>query len=146
MHKMLLKHDPENGVWGDCHRTAIAALLDLHPSEVPHFYEQGPVKPSADVEDDINRWLGNNYGLRQVHIGFPGETPLADVLGTMEAFNPGFMFLLGGTSSRGCGHSVLCRFGKIHFDPSTDDTGIVGPMEDGLWWVTFLAHAKASQL
>ena len=35
----LNKHDPANGVYGDCGRTVIACLLDLHPSEVPHFWD-----------------------------------------------------------------------------------------------------------
>lgn len=35
-HKQLNKRDPENGVFGDCYRTAVACILDKHPSEVIH--------------------------------------------------------------------------------------------------------------
>lgn len=33
-------HDA-NGIPGDCYRTAIACLLDLEPTDVPHFVESG---------------------------------------------------------------------------------------------------------
>src|SRR5690606_6329025 len=39
--RQLLGHDPDNGIYGDCMRTSIAALLDLPPQEVPHFFEGG---------------------------------------------------------------------------------------------------------
>jgi hypothetical protein len=38
---MLVKHDPENGTWGDCFRTCIACLLDVDPATVPHAYADG---------------------------------------------------------------------------------------------------------
>lgn len=141
MHKMLLSHDPENGVWGDCHRTALAAVFGLHPSEVPHFYEKGPARPPLDVEADINAWLGERYGLRQIHIAYPGETNLGDVLAAVGCCNPGVTYLLGATSKFNVGHTVVCRDAKIIFDPSPVDSGAAGPMEDGFWWVTFLGRA-----
>ena len=55
-HKQLIKHDPENGQWGDCGRTAIACLLDLHPSDVPHFWE-GPERADRDPETECRKWL-----------------------------------------------------------------------------------------
>ena len=36
-YKQLHKHDPDNGVWGDCHRTAIGCLLDIEPELIPNF-------------------------------------------------------------------------------------------------------------
>ena len=35
--KQIYRHLPEAGQIGDCARTVIACLLDLHPCEVPHF-------------------------------------------------------------------------------------------------------------
>lgn len=29
--KQLFRHHPEQGIFGDCHRTAIACMLDLEP-------------------------------------------------------------------------------------------------------------------
>lgn len=39
--KQRYKHDPENGVWGDCHRAAVASVLDLALDDVPHFADGG---------------------------------------------------------------------------------------------------------
>jgi hypothetical protein len=35
-HKQRFRHDPANGIYGDCWRTAIACLLDIQPEEIPH--------------------------------------------------------------------------------------------------------------
>lgn len=144
MHKMLLSHDAEKGIWGDCHRTAIAAMLGLHPSVVPHFYREGPTRPALETIQEINNWLRQNYGLRQIDIAYPGETSVTDVLGAVSASNPGAVFMLGGTSSAGVGHTVLCWNGEIGFNPSNSPASrIVGPMEDGYWWVSFLCDCRA---
>lgn len=41
-HTQEFRHDPENGVYGDCQRAIVASLLGLEMSEVPHFNEGGP--------------------------------------------------------------------------------------------------------
>src|SRR5437879_5835280 len=41
MQKQRFQHDPDGGVWGDCHRTAIACALGLPRDEVPHFCDDG---------------------------------------------------------------------------------------------------------
>jgi hypothetical protein len=38
-------------------------------------------------------------------------------------------------------HTVVCRGGRIEWDPSMDDAGIVGPCDDGFYWVTWLIPA-----
>ena len=35
------KHDPYNGIQGDCVRTCIAAILEKPNAEVPHFLWDG---------------------------------------------------------------------------------------------------------
>jgi hypothetical protein len=140
-HKMLLAHDPENGIWGDCHRTAIAALLDLHPAEVPHFYRDADKRAPEECHAEINHWLGEQYGLRQIDIAFPGQVSLSDVLQSVSVVNPGLTFMLGATSGKGVGHTVVCRDGEIIFDPSHEESGAAGPMSDGHWWVSFLGRA-----
>jgi hypothetical protein len=56
----------------------------------------------------------------------------------MKAINPGVFYLLGGQSRTDCGHSVVCLDDAIIWDPSLTDAGIVGPMEDGYYWITVL--------
>ncbi len=34
-HRQLFLHEPERRSFGDCHRTALACLLNLPPEEVP---------------------------------------------------------------------------------------------------------------
>lgn len=135
------KHDPDNGVWGDCHRAVIASLLELPIDEVPHFCDQGKKISGPDTDD--RQWL-RSRGLTPINMAFPGTTTLDDVLTTVENCNPGLLFILGGTSRNGTGHSVVAGRGEILHDPSIDQSGIVGPMEDGLWWVTFLGAAITS--
>jgi len=37
--KQKFAHKPDEGVFGDCFRTALAAILDLDRDDVPHFNE-----------------------------------------------------------------------------------------------------------
>lgn len=138
--KQRNRHDPENGIYGDCHRAALASLLELPIDDVPHFCE-GPDDGGTTKRE--RKWLAQR-GLTSINIVYPGETSLDDVLTTVEAVNLGVMFILGGTSTAGCGHSVVAGCGRILHDPSLTNTGdhsIVGPMEDGYWWLTFIGAA-----
>ena len=133
--KQLYRHDPDNGVWGDCHRTAIACLLNLEPEQVPHFGRNGA--PAETFHRRVDVFL-RCCGLDTFAVLYPGETSLEDVLATQGHLNPRNLYMLGGTSRTGCNHTVICRGGEIIWDPSLDDSGIIGPMDDGYWWISFL--------
>lgn len=130
-YKQLLRHDPANGVYGDCHRTAIACLLDIYPASIPHFLD----KDNPNWEIDEKAWL-KKLGFYSVSVPFAAE--LKAVLETLEAINPGVYAILGGTSKNGCGHSVVICGGNIIWDPSLDSSGIIGPMSDGFYWITYI--------
>ena len=137
--KQLFRHRPADGVYGDCHRTAIAIVLDMDANDVPHFMdgkagESGAKEAFAEVE----KWL-NSRGMMTISILFSGEVPLQEVLQTIQFCNPQSrpVFILGGRSANGVNHSVVCRDGTIACDPGQDDPGIVGPCDDGFYWVTF---------
>lgn len=132
-HKQRFRHDPEAGIFGDCHRTAIACLLDLEPEQVPHFGQENPA--AQEFGRAVGRFLATR-NLADVHIAFKASLP--DVLQTMEALNPGMYYLLGGTSKTGCGHTVIGCGERIVHDTSLNDSGIIGPMDDGHYWVTWL--------
>lgn len=122
-------HDAD-GIPGDCWRTAIACILDLHPSEVPHFIAlfEGM---DADEDDPLTekfgpwwwretrRWLrarGRDIG---VH---PEPVPpyVEDYV------------LLTGPSPRGDFMHVVVgdRYGKLVHDPHPSRMGLVGdPVE-----------------
>ena len=41
LQNQTVKHDPENGLYGDCYRACVACLLNLEVDQVPHFYHDG---------------------------------------------------------------------------------------------------------
>ena len=134
-HKQLFKHDPENGVYGDCGRTVIACLLDLHPSEVPHFWNgQGLAREQNEKAD---KWLAA-IGLRLVKWALTGT--MDEVFGFMQHHNRGLIYVLMGTSPRDVNHVVICRDDEVLHDPSIQGGGLVGPADDGHWWIEVIAR------
>ena len=138
--RQLFMHDPDNGVFGDCHRTAIACLLDMEPEQVPHvgqlaFEAQRRGEP-YEWRVEVEKFL-NEHGYTQADVLFPGAT-IEDLFSFMEDRNPAVRYLLGGTSARGRHHTVVCVGGAFEWDPHPDSTFLVKPMEHGYWEVTFL--------
>ena len=131
-HKQLFKHDPANGVYGDCGRTAIACLLDLEPSDVPHFWNKTS-KENQDPDADARDWLAGR-GLRVATWCYE-EANLEQVFDFMRVNNPGVTYTLTGMSPRNVNHVVICRDDEMIHDPSTQGGGLVGPADDGRWWI-----------
>jgi hypothetical protein len=129
--KQRNRHNPERGVYGDCHRACVASILELSLDEVPHFCDGDP-GPEAWTAAERS-WL-REKGLAPVSVAFAAT--LAEVFAYMLRVNPGVFYILGGTSKNGTGHSVIALEDRIVHDPSLDDSSIVGPMEDGYVWVT----------
>lgn len=138
--KQRFLHRPDEGQFGDCHRAAVASVLDLPLDEVPHFYEGG--RAAAEAER-VEREFLRSRGLVPVVVAF--EADIGRVLKAMGAWNAGTHYLLGGMSKNGVGHTVVCLGGEIVHDPAIDGSGIVGPMEDGLFWITFFGAAVVAQ-
>ena len=133
-YKQLIRHDPENGSYGDCWRTAIACILNRRPENVPHFMHDG-CEDNAEVNRRVARWL-HGQGFSVVTIPFEGDLPA--ILNMMKVVNPGVWWILAGTSRTGCNHSVIGRDDAIVHDPSPVDAGIVGPCDDGYYWLDFI--------
>ena len=132
--KQLLRHDPDNHVYGDCFRTTIACLLDLAPAEVPHFMDHAPTGEVGETAAKI--WLAKR-GLTLVSI--PVMCELDEVLGFMARANSGLHYLLTGESRTGVNHCVICLDDRIVWDPSLTEAGIVGPTAEGHYWIGLLA-------
>ena len=130
--KQIFRHDPDNGGWGDCYRTAWACLLDLEPKEVPHFCDQG----RGDKESDrlLKEWLAAR-GLTYFRVLFGGDLEVQKILDTVMLCNPGTFALLSGESRNGTNHIVIIRDGEIVHDPAQDDSGITGPCDNGYFEV-----------
>ena len=56
-HQLVTEYRNDEGVYGDCGRTVIACLMDMHPSEVPHFFNM-PDEGDADAAYDAEKTSG----------------------------------------------------------------------------------------
>lgn len=132
--KQLFRHKPEEGLYGDCHRTCIACLMDCDVTDVPNFGEHyGNVEAFFAAEKAFLK----SRNLAMVNIPFVGDS-LENTLNAMKVANPGQYFILGGQSRTGVNHSVIACDGEIVWDPSLTDAGIIGPCSDTYYWVSFL--------
>lgn len=131
--KQLYRHSPPNS-YGDCHRAALACLLDLPVHHVPHFGEQFYSDPDR-FQKAFDDWLIEHYKLRQVHIVY--QCSLQEVLDSVDIINPGLVYMLCGMSRNNVAHTVIAGRSQILWDPSIDNSGIVGPIE-GSFWVSML--------
>lgn len=127
----LVKHDPDNGTWGDCQRICIAAILDMPAADVPHFCD----KDNPGWHADMIAWLARR-GLAYTQLGYAGDVPLEQIYEWTTKANPGVPMILQGRSSLGCNHVVVIQDGEIICDSSGN--GIVGPNSDGIWQLELL--------
>ena len=134
-YKQEVLHDPKTGNFGDCQRAAIATVLQLDMSEVPHFNEGGP--DSLEFFDRISEFL-NQRGMTLFSIPFQA-CPLEDLLRTMGVNNENTVYMLSGTTPRGVNHVVVCKGGKLIHDPHPSNDGLTGPCDDGYWWIEIVA-------
>ena len=137
-----IKHDPDNGQWGDCYRTAIGCLLDLPPDQVPHFCDGAA--PNWNTARD--QWLRDN-SLMVVHLGIAAAT-LTEALEITATYAPDQQltpgvtlkshYLLTGLSGRGVNHSVVALGCNIVHNPAAhwygDDDTLLGPCPETDSW------------
>lgn len=140
-HTQLLQHDPDNGVWGDCMRTALACLLDLPCAQVPHFNDGGPDLP--EFTRRIDAWL---LRIDKTIFNIPyAVKDLNEVLASFGRINPDRYYFVSGRSPRGADHIVVALNDQVLHDPHPDGGGLVGPCSDGYYWISILAplfHVK----
>ena len=55
---------------------------------------------------------------------------LQEILNWMNESNPNIYYMLTGKSKNNVGHVVVCCNDRIIHDPSLDNSGIVGPIDD----------------
>jgi hypothetical protein len=132
-----VKHDPENGTYGDCVRAVVASLMDMDTEDVPHFYGNGEdgtagMKALAD-------WL-RPQGFVPFWSAFDGSIPLEQILASMQIQNPDVYYMLNGAQACGGSHVVVCRGDRIVHDPAWIKSPIIGPV-DGWYVVMVIARA-----
>lgn len=137
--KQLIDHCPEEGRYGDCQRTCVAAILDLDVAEVPHFCD--PPHHSKGHPDwwekRQNRWLAQ-FGLGTMTVAYSGDqASLDDVLNWTSRQSPAVPMILCGKGGRDVNHVVVVLNGEIVCDPS--GSGIVGPTLENTWEIQVIA-------
>ncbi|WP_458763646.1 hypothetical protein [Cupriavidus basilensis] len=142
--KQLIDHDPANDKWGDCWRTCIACLLDLHPSEVPNFAEGGD---QARGDRLARAWLkARGYNLVKMCM-------LAQFTEAAADWFDDTPYILCGQSPNipGVAHCVIGRgaFETI-WDPACSGLGLAGPWVDEndnrVYWVEFIVPLQLPAL
>ncbi len=140
--KQLYRHIPEQRLIGDCWRTCIACILDVAPDTIPHYYEmfwgQGEVI-SDKVHEATNKELKKSYGVVFV------ETPLEATYEQLRTYLKHYykdMYVIVGCNSKNGGHSVIMKNDDYMWDPAIDNSGCVGPMDDGYYWIGLLLSNK----
>lgn len=132
-YKQLVKHNPENGQYGDCFRTAIGSMLDMPPERVPHFLEDG-CNDGAVMLSRIREWLRpRGYDLFEV----PFDAEPKDVLSTMQQRNPDIYYILG-CASKTADHVVVACGDKVVSDPAGYEPDSLRRDSAGMCWVYLL--------
>lgn len=131
-----VRHNPEAGTYGDCHRACFAMMLNMDIEDIPHFYDMSDGRTAEDAFQMQVDFLAG-LGLAQGSIIFDGSNALEDCLLSVGAHIKNIPLILGGMSIKGCGHSVVVLNGAIWHDPT--GSGIVGPL-DGYFWFTFFSR------
>lgn len=130
---MIVKHDPANGVYGDCFRCCVASILEMKAEDVPHFMQLG--EASADFwYKDLNAWLKKEKQLSYLEIQSHTDHWLEWNAYEEAGFSP--YYILSGRSPRD-EHSTVGRLGKVVHDPHPARTGLIGPSRYGLYCLGF---------
>ena len=121
---LIPRTQSRTGKTGTCFRTCLASVLNLRESQVPDFKR-------ANLDPEVNRWLGKNYGLQYKELPITDPAPL------------GYHFILG-LSPRGGQHCVVGYNGRLAHDPHPmDGTGRgVKPEE----WGVLVPMSKAQDI
>lgn len=139
MQSQRFRHRPDEGIWGDCHRTCIANILAIDPDQVPHEHRY---MSGEEFRDQMNEYL-STVGLSAVAMWWPAQ--ISQVLTTHRNLNPSVYFILSGTTPREAVHSVLCIGGVVAKNPSLDDNNdLVAPMPDGNYQTTYILPKRGA--
>lgn len=126
-----VRHDPEAGSYGDCLRACVASILEIDPPEqVPHFLENGG--SGDEAFERLRNWL-KTIGYGPFIAAHPGDVSLDELLAQMGALHPDLHYMLFG-GVEGGDHVVVCKGGKIVWNPSWTSCRIIGPAGGGEQW------------
>lgn len=133
LQKQLHRHDPDNGIYGDCLRAVVASMLGLDVEDVPHEHRQMTMDESCQL---LDKWL-LKQGVHRIGVGLVASS-VEDALTMGSAWSNGVPYMFTGSSKNGTNHVVIAQGDKIIHDPALDDSGIVGPNDVGQYIVEWL--------
>ena len=130
MNVEINKHDPENGLFGNCNQMCLNFLLKR--TDAPHFFNSGN---NEQAHKDYDAWLKDNR-LFRILIAYNAKPN--EVLDTIDIYNPNLKYIMIADSGV-ADHSVVCQGGKIIYDPAGRIKSFVGPTRyDGNTWVEII--------
>lgn len=124
-------HDPANGSYGDCQRAAIASILNLPLSAVPHF--------NADNTDVLTFHTRLKDFLATKNLGHYEFTAFDFTMFGYPEPTPVY-HLIYGMTERGFQHAVVGYNGEVVHDPHPSKAGLLpdkGQWSYGLLLPTF---------
>jgi len=146
-HKMLSAHIPSAGIYGDCWRTAIACILDLHPSKVPHWMQLYPNPEGTDnstphpERDTAFESFLRSKGFSHVDVCYHlGDSPLQELWDEISRVQGKDLVYLVTANSPTGPHVVINCGNRMLWDPSPTNRGVVKSI-DGYVWVMHLIPA-----
>lgn len=141
--KQLIDHIPEEGRYGDCARTCVAAILGVAPEEVEHWGAYAATGDPEAVAVMRRAWL-DRHGVVEVRFPLPADTypELRDVTRFMRKWNGAVEYLVVGCCDD-VPHEVVGRGDMVVCDPRTGEPHMWGdgpppltaPYTDGWWHV-----------
>jgi len=138
-HKMISRHDPANGEYGDCLRTCIACLTDaVSVGDVPHFADGNP-EPNA-LWRGVRNWMMDEHNASLWFVPYASDD-WQEVTATCNALNPGMFYMLQGASDGG-DHIVICQGDRIVHDPAPGGGGLIGPGSNGVFMVVLIVSDR----
>lgn len=120
------EHKPENGMYGDCLRAALASLLSLPIAEVPHFAQEAKDNAGA-VTSMVIRFLAER-GLYALE--FPYPVMSVQLKQQRETYGIDTYHLIFGTYPCGTGHVCVGLNGEIVWDPNPEGLGLSNPTDE----------------
>lgn len=130
-----VKHDPENGTYGDCLRAVVASMLELNTEDVPHFFQDNC---DGETGHERLRVFLQMDDLVPFMVYFDGSDSLENVLESQSTINPNVHFALF-CQSETADHVVVCCDGKVVHNPSWVQGNVTGPNSNGYWGVMVFA-------
>lgn len=138
-HKQAYIHQPDIGIHGDCYRTVISCLLDLPRDDVPHFLHDNP--DWMEFKNRVEAFL-QTYGLCLFSISIKSEDFDDFLINQSKVINDKTVFVVFGLSPRHINHAVIYKGGEMIHDPHPDGGGLIGPCNDGFYWIQVLTKIQ----